>query len=113
MSVRPLVGWSVHHARVEKWENAHSAPAHPSATGGRVSGLVCFFVSLFISLFVSRFLLSFLSFVAFLIQFMTDVFSPPCIFVLPAIEFLQFQGFITRILQVGKDVVAIEQRGRV
>ena len=36
-SVRWSVGPSVRHARVEKWENA---PAHPSATGGCVSGLV-------------------------------------------------------------------------
>ena len=36
-SVGPSVRWSVRHARVEKWKNA---PAHLSATGGRVSGLV-------------------------------------------------------------------------
>ena len=50
--VRRLVGWSVGPwTRVKKWENKRfrtflvadsciSAPAHQSATGGRVSGLV-------------------------------------------------------------------------
>ena len=42
MSVRPSVGWSVGEHESKCVKTHISAPAHLSATGGRVSGLVFF-----------------------------------------------------------------------
>ena len=39
-SVRPSVGWSVGEHELKSGKTRISAPAHPSATDGRVSGLV-------------------------------------------------------------------------
>ena len=39
-SVRPSVGWSVRNHESKSEKTRISAPAHPSATDGRVSGLV-------------------------------------------------------------------------
>ena len=48
-SVGRSVGWYVTH-ELKSGKTRISAPAHPSATGGRVSGLVYLFIHLFIFL---------------------------------------------------------------
>ena len=47
-----MVGWSVRGDRVENRKMRISSPAHPSATDGRVSGLVFFFSSFSFLLFL-------------------------------------------------------------
>ena len=40
LSIRPSLSLLVLNDQVKKWEYTHFCPAHPSATGGRASGLV-------------------------------------------------------------------------
>ena len=44
-SVRPSVGWSVRNHESKSEKTRISAPAHPSATDGRVSGLVNYIIT--------------------------------------------------------------------
>ena len=57
-SVRPSVGWSVGEHEWKSVKTRISAPAHPSATGGRVSGLVLLLLPLHLNLFLRLCLLS-------------------------------------------------------
>ena len=89
--VRPSVGWSVRRSvtlELKSGKNLISAPAHPSATGGRVSSLVLFsllflrlshfFLVVFLSIpFLLFFLFfPFLSFLSFLFPSNLPFISP-------------------------------------